>query len=288
VSRAVLVTGCSTRPGISPGTGRATALRLHRAGWPVYATGRDVDALEDLAREGITTLRLDVTDEKSMGEVVDRITDEHGSVGVLVNNAATRLYGTLEETPIEHARQAYETNIFGTVRLTQLVLPGMREHGGGRIVMMSSLYGLFATPGRGFYQSTKHALEALSDSLRLEAGKFGVKIAVIEASPILGKTVPASVAELMLASERQTGLYDDFWEDFVTFHEPYRHVVPRGRGRLGVTAEEVARVVERAITARSPRPRYRVGLAARTVPRLRRTFGERGFVRITRVLFPVP
>ncbi|MFV2128074.1 SDR family NAD(P)-dependent oxidoreductase, partial [Micromonospora sp. LOL_013] len=167
-SRAILLTGASSGTGMSSGSGRAAALRLHRAGWPVYATGRNVDALADLAAEGITVMHLDVTDEESMAAAVKRITDEHGAVGTLINNAAYSLNGTIGETPMDEVRAQFETNVFGLCRLTQMVLPGMREQGGGRVVLMSSIFGLFATPGRGYYQATKHALEAIGDSLRHE------------------------------------------------------------------------------------------------------------------------
>src|SRR5262249_19211251 len=109
-SRAVLITGISSMSGLSSGTGRATALRLHRAGWPVYATGRNLDGLKDLAEEGITTLRVDVTDEESMAAAVKLITEEHGAVGVLINNAAYSLNGTIGETPLDQVRRQFETN----------------------------------------------------------------------------------------------------------------------------------------------------------------------------------
>jgi NAD(P)-dependent dehydrogenase (short-subunit alcohol dehydrogenase family) len=287
-AQAVLVTGCTSRPGQSPGTGRATALRLHRAGWPVYATGRHPEALRDLAEEGITTLHLDLTDEKSMTRAVDRITDDHGGVGVLVNNGAGWLHGTFEETPIEDVWNVFATNLFGTVRLTQLVLPGMRERGSGHVVMISSWYGLFATAGRGYYQATKHALEAVSDSLRHETSRFGIRVAIVEPGPILGRAVPNTVEGLGLAADQQTGLYDDFWQEFVDFHEPFRGTGRHGRARLGTTAENVARTIERAITARSPRPRYRVGVSARVVPRLRWMVGDHMFDKMSRAMFPTP
>jgi NAD(P)-dependent dehydrogenase (short-subunit alcohol dehydrogenase family) len=287
-SRAVLVTGCGGGTGESPGAGWATALRLHRAGWPVYASGRDVDALEGLAKEGVTTLRVDVTDTDSMEAAVAKITAEHGAVGVLVNNAAHSLIGTVQETPIEAIRRQFEVNVFGLVRLTQLVLPGMRLQESGRIVMLSSLFGLFATPGRGYYQATKHAVEALSDSLRMEVARFGIKVVVLEPSPIRGRTVPAAVADLGLAPEHQTGDYEPFWERFVRYHEPFRRLEPRGLGRTATTADEVARTVERAITARRPRIRYRVGLAAKALPTVRRTVGERRWDGIARSIFPTP
>ncbi len=288
-SRAILLTGASSGTGMSSGSGRAAALRLHRAGWPVYATGRNVDALADLAAEGITVLRLDVTDEKSMVAAVERIADEHGAVGTLINNAAYSLNGTIGETPMSDVRLQFETNVFGLSRLTQLVLPGMREQGGGRIVLMSSIFGQFATPGRGYYQATKHALEAIGDSLRHEVARFDIKVVLIEPSPILGGFVPDSVADLGMNSQGDPALYQDFWDHFVEWHQAYRlsdH--PPLRGRIAVRAEQVAQVIEKAVTSPNPRIRYRIGMPSRLLPRMRWTIGDRMFERFVRAFFPIP
>lgn len=288
-SRAVLLTGASSGTGLSSGTGRATALRLHRAGWPVYATGRNLEALAPLADEGITTLYLDLTDEKSMQEAVDRVVSEHGAVGALINNAAYSLNGTIGETPLDLVRAQFETNVFGLSRLTQLVLPGMRAQGAGRIVLMSSIFGLFATPGRGYYQATKHALEAIGDSLRLEVSKFGIKVVLIEPAPILGGFVPTTVGDLNVSTTDDSGLYDEFWEYFVTWHGAYRETEhPSGRGRTAVRAATVAATVETALTADNPRIRYRLGLPTRLLPRMRATIGDRNWDRFVRFFFPTP
>jgi NAD(P)-dependent dehydrogenase (short-subunit alcohol dehydrogenase family) len=288
-SRAVLLTGASSGTGLSSGSGKAAALRLHRAGWPVYATGRDIDALAPLAAEGITTLYLDVTDEESMTAVVKRITDEHGSVGTLVNNAAYSLNGTIGETPMDQVRAQFETNLFGLCRLTQLALPGMREQGSGRVVLMSSIFGNFATPGRGYYQATKHALEAIGDSLRLEVARFGIDVVLIEPSPVLGGFVPDSVSDLGMESHDNPALYRDFWEYFVDWHQAYRlsdH--PPLRGRMAVRAEHVAKVIEKAVSAPNPRIRYRLGVPSRLLPRMRAVIGDRGFEVFLRAFFPIP
>jgi NAD(P)-dependent dehydrogenase (short-subunit alcohol dehydrogenase family) len=288
-SRAVLITGASSGTGLSSGTGKTTALRLHRAGWPVYATARDPERLRELADEGIQTMHLDLTDEQSMTAVVKRIHDEHGSVGVLINNGAFSLNGTFGETPMDEVRRQFETNVFGTARLTQLVLPAMREQGAGRIIMMSSIFGLFATPGRGYYQATKFALEAISDSLRNEVRKFGIKVVVIQPSPIRGGFVPTTVDDLDMHGDQQDGLYSDFWSHFVQWHETYREIEnPRGRGRTAVRAEKVAEVIERAVTARNPRIRYRIGIPVRLLPKQRAILGERAWDRFVRFFFPIP
>ncbi|MEU6441651.1 SDR family NAD(P)-dependent oxidoreductase [Streptomyces sp. NPDC047046] len=289
-SRAVLLTGASSSTGMSSGTGKAVALRLHRAGWPVYATARRPEALAELEAEGIQVLQLDVNDEDSMRAVVDKIAAEHGSVGTLINNAAYSLNGTIGETPMDEVRSQFETNVFGLCRLTQLVLPGMRARGSGRVIMMSSIFGQFATPGRGYYQATKHALEAISDSLRLEVDGFGIKVVLVEPSPVLGGFVPMSVADLgMSGGQENNGLYDDFWRYFVDWHGAYRETEkPSGRGRMAVRANTVAKVIEKAVTSDNPRIRYRIGMPSRLLPRMRWTIGDRMFERFVRAFFPVP
>ncbi|MFF3171397.1 SDR family NAD(P)-dependent oxidoreductase [Streptomyces sp. NPDC057900] len=288
-SRAILLTGASSSTGMSSGTGKAVALRLHRAGWPVYATARRPEALAELEAEGIRVLQLDVNDEDSMTSVVDRITAEHGSVGTLINNAAYSLNGTIGETPMDEVRSQFETNLFGLCRLTQLVLPGMRARGSGRVIMMSSIFGQFATPGRGYYQATKHALEAISDSLRLEVDGFGIKVVLVEPSPVLGGFVPMSVADLGMSGQERGGVYDDFWKYFVDWHGAYRETEkPSGRGRMAVRAETVAQVIEKAVTSDNPRIRYRIGMPSRLLPRMRWTIGDRMFERFVRAFFPVP
>src|SRR2546423_520085 len=126
-SRASRLTGATSGTGMSSGSGKATALRLHRAGWPVYATGRNVAALSDLADEGITVLYLDVNDEESMAAAIKRITDEHGAVGTLINNAAYSLNGTIGKTPRDELRAQFESNVSHFCRLTGLVLHDTRK-----------------------------------------------------------------------------------------------------------------------------------------------------------------
>ena len=136
-SRAVLITGCSS------GIGRATAERLARKGWTVYATARDVGAIEPLREHGCSLLPLDVTDEDSMQRAVEEVERAEGAVGMLINNAGYSQSGAVETVPMEKVRRQFETNVFGLVRMCQLVLPGMRRQGFGRIVNLSSMGGAF-------------------------------------------------------------------------------------------------------------------------------------------------
>src|SRR5262245_37441474 len=170
----VLITGCSS------GIGAATAVRLAAAGWTVYATARRPETLTDLARVGCRTLALDVTDEASMRAAVGVIEHEHGSVGALVNNAGYSQSGAVETIPMDRVRAQFETNVFGLIRLTQLVLPAMRRTRAGRIVNLSSMGGKLVFPGGGIYHATKYAIEALSDALRFEVRGFGIRVVLVE------------------------------------------------------------------------------------------------------------
>ena len=146
----------------------------------MYATARRPETLAELEAAGCRTLALDVTDEDSMRAAVDAVDAEDGAVGVLVNNAGYSQSGAVESVPMERVRAQFETNVFGLVRMCQLVLPGMRAQGWGKIVNVSSMGGQLTFPGGGLYHATKHAVEAISDALRFEVRGFGVDVIVIE------------------------------------------------------------------------------------------------------------
>src|ERR687891_716492 len=179
ISRSVLITGCST------GIGRATAERLIKNGWKVTATARRIETIKDLADTGARVLPLDVTDEASMEAAVSQVEKDDGAVGILINNAGYGLQGPFEEFPMEDVRRQFETNVFGLVRMCQLVLPGMRRQGWGRIVNVSSIGGKVVFPGGSFYHGTKHAVEAISDALRFEVRPFGVRVIIVEPGTVI-------------------------------------------------------------------------------------------------------
>src|ERR687888_2655637 len=195
VSRAVLITGCST------GIGRATAEHLAARGWTVWATARRPETIRDLGGRGCKTLALDVCDEASMRAAVDTVERLDGAVGVLVNNAGYGQEGAFEETPMTEVRRQFETNVFGLIRLTQLVLPGMRRQGWGRIVNLSSMGGRRTLPGGAFYHATKYAVEALSDALRFEVRPFGVDVIVIQPGPIRTRFGDTAIAGIRGAAD---------------------------------------------------------------------------------------
>ena len=274
-SLVVLITGCST------GIGRATAERLARAGHTVYATARREESIEDLKRSGCRTLALDVTSEHSMSAAVASVEEAHGAVGVLVNNAGYSQNGAVETVPLADVRAQFETNVFGLLRMCQLVLPGMRRRGEGRIVNMSSMGGRFTFPGGGIYHATKHAVEAISDAMRFEVSGFGVQVVVIEPGIIrssFGETAAGSVSG-------DDGPYAKF---NAAVAEANATASDGPLGRLGGEPDDVAKVIEKAIAARRPQTRYRVTASARLFLTQRRLLPDRAWDRVVGTAFRRP
>jgi NADP-dependent 3-hydroxy acid dehydrogenase YdfG len=276
---AVLITGCSS------GIGEATARHLSGKGHKVYATARKVEKIEDLREAGCETLSLDVTDEASMKAAVDAVEATEGAVGTLVNNAGYSQSGAVEEVPMDAVRRQFETNVFGLMRMCQLVLPKMREAGRGRIVNISSIGGKLTFPGGGVYHATKHAVEGLSDVLRWEVAGFGIKVVIIE--PGLIKTGFADAALDSLTSELPTE------GPYATFNAHVGKATAGayeegGLGRLGGGPETVAHKIEKAITARNPRPRYKVTPSATASLGMRAMLSDRMWDRMLASQFPRP
>jgi NAD(P)-dependent dehydrogenase (short-subunit alcohol dehydrogenase family) len=278
-SKAVLVTGCSS------GIGRATAKHLAGNGWTVYATARRAESIADLQDAGCRTLALDVTDEASMQAAVAAIEAEHGAVGVLVNNAGYSQSGAVESVPIQDVRRQFETNVFGLVRLTQLVLPGMRRQRWGKVVNISSMGANFVFPGGGFYHATKYAVDAISDALRFEVKGFGIDVVIIQPGLIKTEFGNAAVGS-MDEVERDGGAYGEF---NAAVGEATRNAYESGPlGKLGGGPEAVAKAIERAITARRPKPRYRVTPSAHLLIRQRSLMTDRMWDAMMRSQFPQP
>jgi NAD(P)-dependent dehydrogenase (short-subunit alcohol dehydrogenase family) len=266
-ARSVLITGCST------GIGRAAAQRLAAAGWTVYATARRPETLAGLT--GCRTLALDVTDEASMQAAVE----EAGRLDALVNNAGYSQSGALETLPMESVRRQFETNVFGLLRLTQLVLPGMREAGRGTIVNLSSMGGRLVFPGGGAYHATKYAVEALSDALRMEVKPFGIDVVCIEPGLIrteFGTTAAGGVAE-------EDGPYAAFNRSVA---ENTQSVYEGPYARFGGGPDDVAAAIERALE--KPKPRVKVTASARVFMGLRRVLPDRAWDRMVMGNFEKP
>jgi NAD(P)-dependent dehydrogenase (short-subunit alcohol dehydrogenase family) len=278
VSKAVLITGCST------GIGRATAERLAKKGMTVYATARRPESIADLEPAGCRTLALDVTDEESMRAAVAAVEEAEGAVGALVNNAGYSQNGAVESLDLDELRRQFETNVFGLTRMCQLVLPGMRRQGHGRIANVSSMGGKLVFPGGGAYHATKYAVEALSDALRFEVGNFGVAVSIIEPGLIRTEFARTSVASLGSGTD-STGVYGQF-NTAVGSATAGAYEGPLAR--LGGGPGAVARAIERAITSKHPRTRYRVTASARLLLTQRKLVPDVVWDRIVSSSFPRP
>ncbi|HEX5821971.1 MAG TPA: oxidoreductase [Solirubrobacterales bacterium] len=275
-SRPVLITGCST------GIGRATAERLADDGWNVHATARRLDAIEDLSKRGCKTGELDVTNEQSMEKAVREV-EKDGPIGALINNAGYSQSGAIETIPMDSVRRQFETNVFGLMRMCQLVLPAMRGAGSGRIVNLSSMGGKLTFPGGGVYHATKHAVEAISDALRFEVKEFGVDVVVIE--PGLITTEFGETASSSIDAVEDHGPYAKFNADVgkVTA-EAYTGPM----ARFGAGPEAVAGKIAKALTARRPATRYKVTPSARVMMGTRRLVTDRMWDRFVRSQYPPP
>jgi NAD(P)-dependent dehydrogenase (short-subunit alcohol dehydrogenase family) len=275
---AVLVTGSSS------GIGKATALRLVQRDLTVYATARKVGDLSELVAAGCKPLALDVTNEASMRAAVEAIEAAEGGVTYLVNNAGYSQSGAIEAVPIDRVRAQFETNVFGLVRLTQLVLPKMRERGAGRIVNMSSMGGKLVFPGGGFYHATKYAVEAISDALRFEVKSFGIDVVLIEPGLIRSGFSEAAVSAMQTSPSADV---------YASFHEAVgrstKEAYEKGPlAKLAGVPDDVAKVVEKALFARKPKSRYTVSGSAKLLLAQRKLMSDRAWDWFLRGNFPSP
>ena len=267
----VLITGASS------GIGLATALHFARLGDDVHAGLRNPDAATDLARAiererlPIHPLRLDVDDARSVEHAVKRVLERSGRIDVLVNNAGVGGGGPLEEVPVDFARQMFDTNYFGVIRMVQAVLPGMRERRSGAIVNVSSIMGLVATAGHGHYCAVKHALEAASEVLAQEVYGFGIRVAIVEPGVV--------VTPIFTKAKR-----------FTTPESPYSVHVHRlllfyqMQMKSPSQPEDVARVIHDAVTAPDATLRHLVGEDAKRLAAGRRATSDEEYVTTGRAM----
>ena len=250
----VLITGCSS------GLGHALALKFVKEGYPTYATARNVAAIDDLTHAGCQTLRLDVTEPSSIRQVVETIEDQYGAVGILINNAAIGLMTPMETVPIDVVRQQYETNVFGLLAVTQAVIPGMRQAGGGRIINVGSSGGEFTTPAGGVYQATKYALCSMTDAMRMELKGFHIDVVLIQPGAIASK-FGHNGAVLGIEEGPYTQLMRGVTKITSQALEP---------DALGTwTPDKLAQYIQRASVSKRPKARYRPGFVAKALIYLR-------------------
>lgn len=255
--------------GASSGIGEATARKLQSLGYTVYGAARRTERLKKLSAEGIRAVAMDVTDEASMTAGIAKIIAEAGRIDVLVNNAGYGSYGALEDVDIDEGRRQFEVNVFGAMRLTQLVLPHMRAQRSGTIVNITSMGGKLHTPLGGWYHGTKFALEALSDCLRMEVAPFGIEVVVIEPGGIA--TEWGAIAADHVEATSGTGPYA----------AQAKAVASSLRSEANANRNSpptvIADAIAKAVTARRPRTRYAVGFGAKPLIAARGILSDRQY-----------
>jgi short-subunit dehydrogenase len=260
----VLITGASA------GIGKATAIYLAKNGYNVYGAARRVDKMQDLIVHGIKPIQLDVTDDTSAAACVEQILREAGSIDILVNNAGFGSEGAIEDVPLKDAKYQMEVNVFGAMRLSQLVLPKMRENRYGKIVNISSVGGKIALPLGGWYHASKFAMEALSDSMRMEVKPFGIDVIVVEPGGVKSEWGDIAIESLLRVSG------DSAYKEMV-------HGAEKSFKRTENNNSEpivIAKLIEKGIKARQPKTRYAGGSMAKMLLFLRSVLSDKMLDRL--------
>ncbi len=249
--RVVLITGCPT------GIGRACVEYLAARDWRVIATARRIEIIRDLATENIDVLKLDVADESSRVRAIELAMKRTGRIDALVNNAGYSQAGPLAEVTLDEMHAQFETNLFGMFHLAQLVIPEMRKHRWGRIVNVSSIVGRLTFPYGGLYSGTKWAIEAMSDTLRIELKPWDIYVSVIEPGGVITRFGETANKYLSRYKSDPNSAYRAYLQ-----HSGAGFREAPGIGNVGASPEIVARVIHRALTDRVPRPRYQATIDA--------------------------
>ncbi len=263
--KTILITGCSS------GIGRYCAISLHKKGYRVFASARKAEDVAQLQALGLTALELDLTSSDSIKSAVEQIFSMTGhQLFALFNNAGFGQPGAVEDISRDAIRAQFETNVFGTLELTNAVLPIMRQQGYGRIIQNSSVLGIISLPFRGAYNASKHALEGLTDTLRLELNATAIKISLIEPGPI--------------TSNFRANAYQQFLNNIDATHSPFRALYASLSKRLSnnltdppftLGPEAVEKALLHALEAKQPKARYYVTLPTYLFAFLKRSLSHR-------------
>lgn len=245
MKKIILITGASS------GIGKATALHLLTKGYCVYGAARSIEKMADIEEAGGHILLLDILREDSIQNAVNLILTKEGRIDVLINNAGYGSYGALEDVPLEEARRQFEVNVFGLMRLSQMILPVMRNQKSGRIINIASVAGKIYMPIGGWYHATKHALEVLSDVLRMEVKEFGIDVVIIQPGAIHSEWPNIAVENALKYSGN-------------TVYSGLARIIGQGiansyKGTFALPAHSIAEVIEKAIVAKKPKTRYAKG-----------------------------
>ena len=271
--KSILITGCSS------GIGYCVAAGLRQRGYRVFATARRAESVEQLNAEGFESLQLDLDDSASINQAVDEVLGRTGGeLYALFNNGAFGLPGAVEDLSRDAIRAQFETNFFGWLELTNRLLPVMRRQGYGRIIKNSSVLGFVAMPYRGAYNSTKFAIEGLSDTLRLELRDTDIHVSLVEPGPILSRFR----ANALLALEKHIDIENS------VHSERYRQVLERLSKEgpavpFTLPPEAVLKKVIHALESSNPKARYYVTVPTYLFGYLKRVLPTKTLDRLLRV-----
>ena len=250
--KVILLTGASS------GIGYDTATRLAKQGHKVYGAARRIDKMQPLKELGVTPIKMDVTDDASMIAGVNAVLEAEGRIDVLVNNAGYGYFGAIENVSMEEARKQLEVNVFGLARLTQLVIPHMRQQGSGRIVNLASIAGKLALYFGGWYHVSKFAVEGFSDALRMELKPYGIDVVIIEPGGI--RTEWGVIAADHLAESSKGTVYEQ-----AALNEANAMKYTYTRAKLLSNPSVIAKAICKGVNKRHPKARYRTGMGSHSL-----------------------
>lgn len=265
--KTVLITGAAS------GIGKATAIEFVKNGYITYATDKDTSNMQDLIAMGCRVKYIDVTIDSIMVSRVRAIEKETGGIDILINNAGYCQNGVIEELPIATIKKQYDVNVFGVLRMSQLVIPKMRERKSGRIIILGSAGGDFTTPGASAYTSTKYAIESLTDGLRGELRQFGIEVVLIKPGGVYTNLMDTS--NKLYPQPMADGTYNEFRGNFI---KKTNSMFDRTNKTYGIlTSEKVAGVIIKSSMVKRPKTRYRIGALAKITPIMRSMMSDRAF-----------
>lgn len=259
--KVILITGASS------GMGKVSARKLLQEGHCVYVVARRLDLMQDLEVEGAIAMKMDITNNDEVKQVVDTIIQKEGKIDVLWNNAGYGLFGPVENVSIDQARYQFEVNLFGLAHLTQLVLPHMRSQRSGTIINTSSVGGKVYTPLGAWYHATKHALEGFSDCLRLEVKQFNIHVVLLEPG-----IIETEFADVLEANTTKLGIGEAYRSFTDTVLAASRKIYEPGKGSK---PDVIANTISKIVRSTRPKTRYRVGKLAKPIVWMRLYLGDR-------------
>ena len=276
--------------GSSSGIGFETSLLLARNGFYTYATMRNPKKSEEHVinianseKLPLQVIQLDVTEDRSVREAIDRITVEQGRIDVLINNAGYLLLGPLEELYIDEFKEQFETNFFGAIRVTQKVLPIMRKQREGTIVNISSIAGMMGFPLSSAYVSSKFALEGLSESMAYEVEQFGIKVIIIEPG-VIKTNIYNNFKMAKSVTDNTRHNTDTNYNSSSPYAEMIRNRIGGIGPRLksGISPIEVAKVILKIVTSENTNLRYLVGEDSFKLLDMRKNLSDKDFMELVR------